>query len=87
LPVSAKDFIDGFEHMGPNPQDLESTDFWTRHPVEDPFVMVLKAMVLLHRVNRFVRKWKNRHLRDDDDFDGMAKPEFRELANAAACLQ
>jgi len=87
LPVSAKDFDEGFEHMPSNPQDLESADFWTKHPVADPFVMVIKSMVLLNRVVRFVRKWKNRHLRDDDDFEGMSRPEFRELANAAACLQ
>lgn len=87
LTVSAKDFEEGNESMLPNPQDLDSGDFWTRHPVADPFVMVTKACVLLNRVNRFVRKWKNRHLREDDDFDGMQRPEFRELANAAACLQ
>jgi len=73
--------------MPANTQDIESSDLWTRHPVADPFVMVVKASVLLNRVNRFVRKWKNRHLRDDDDYEGMQRPEFRELANAAACLQ
>jgi hypothetical protein len=87
LPVSVKDFYESSETMLPNPQDLDSADFWTRHPVPDPFVMVTKASVLLNRVNKFARKWKNRHLREDDDFDGMQRPEFRELANAAACLQ
>lgn len=43
--------------------------------------------MLLNRVNRFVRKWKNRRLRDDDDLEGMQRPEFRELANAISCLQ
>ena len=89
--------------MEANSQDVESPEFWTKHPVPDPFVMVIKgrsgvtlaqdnllrdlASVLMNRVNRFVRKWKNRHLREDDDLDGMQKPEFRELANAVACLQ
>ena len=87
LPVAVKDFDLGTEDMPSNPQDLDSPDFWTRHPIEDPFVMCIKASVLLNRVNRFVRKWKTRHLREDDDFEGMQRPEFRELANAAACLQ
>jgi len=38
-------------------------------------------------VTRFVRKWKNRHIRDDDDLDGMNRAEFRELANAISCFQ
>jgi hypothetical protein len=45
------------------------------------------AIVLMNRVNKFVRKWKNRHLRDDDDFDGMQKPEFKELSNSIALFQ
>ncbi len=75
------------EQMSSNPQDLESPDIWIKHPVADPFVMVLKATVIMNRVNRFARKWKNRHLRVDDDLDGMQRSEFRELANAIACLQ
>ena len=43
--------------------------------------------MLLNRVNRFVRKWKNRRLREDDDLEGMQRPEFRELSNAISCLQ
>ncbi|WVR05102.1 hypothetical protein IAU60_002114 [Kwoniella sp. DSM 27419] len=87
LPVAAKEFEMGNEHIEPNPQDIESHDLWVKHPVVDSFVMVMKASVLLNRVNKFVRKWKNRHLRDNDDFDGMNKPEFRELANAISCFQ
>jgi hypothetical protein len=49
--------------------------------------MVLKASVLLNRVNKFARKWKNRHVRDHDDYEGMARGEFRELANSIACFQ
>lgn len=85
--------------MAPNPQDLDSPDLWIKHPVADPFVMVLKggftpiiklltaATVVMNRVNKFARKWKNRHLRPNDDYDGMQRPDFRELANAIACLQ
>ncbi|OCF39471.1 hypothetical protein I317_06745 [Kwoniella heveanensis CBS 569] len=87
LPVSAKDFDEGNESMEPNPQDLESPDLWVKHPVADSFVMTLKATILMNRVNRFARKWKNRHLRENDDYDGMNKPEFRELANAISCFQ
>ncbi|RXK38329.1 hypothetical protein M231_04371 [Tremella mesenterica] len=87
LPVSVIDFEAGQEYMEPNPQDIESLDIWTKHPVPDPFVLTLKAAVILNRVNRFVRKWKNRRIRDDDDLDGLQKPEFRELANAIACFQ
>ena len=87
LPVSAKDFNEGSEDMPQNPQDIESPDLWTKHPVVDSFVMCTKASILINRVNRFVRKWKNRHLRDDDDLDGLNRPEFRELANAIACFQ
>ncbi|ORY32255.1 hypothetical protein BCR39DRAFT_523592 [Naematelia encephala] len=87
LPVSRKDFDFGAEIMEPNSQDIESPDFWTKHPVPDSFVMVIKAAVIMNRVTRFVRKWKNRHLRDDDDLDGLQRPEFRELANAIACFQ
>jgi hypothetical protein len=71
----------------PNPQDIESPDLWTRHPVVDSFVLAIKGSTLMNRVNRFVRKWKNRHLREDDDLDGLQRPEFRELANAIACFQ
>lgn len=87
LPVSAKDFEAGYEDMEPNPQDLESLDLYIKHPVQDSFVMALKGSVLLNRVNKFARKWKNRRLRENDDLDGMQRPEFRELANAIACLQ
>jgi hypothetical protein len=87
LPVSWSEFESGAEEMEPNPQDLDSPDLYTHHPVPDPFVMVLKALVLLNRVNRFARKWKNRHVREDDDFEGMQRPEFRELANSIACFQ
>lgn len=87
LPVGTKEFEAATDTTPPNPQDLDSADFWTRHPVPDPFVMVIKAAVLMNRVNRFVRKWKNRHLREDDDYEGMQRPEFRDLANAVACLQ
>lgn len=66
---------------------LRYTDDDSRHPVVDSFVMVTKATILLNRANRFVRKWKNRHLRPNDDMDGMDKPEFRELANSIACFQ
>ncbi|WVQ70202.1 uncharacterized protein L199_008427 [Kwoniella botswanensis] len=87
LPVSFKDFEIGHEQMEPNPQDLESPDFWVKHPVPDSFVMVIKATVLMNRTNKFARRWKNRHMRDNDDFDGLYKPEFREIANAIACFQ
>jgi hypothetical protein len=87
LPVSQADFDTGAEHMPPNPQDLESPDLYTRHPVADPFVLVLKASVLLNRVNKFARRWKNRHLCEGDDFEGMQRHEFRELANSIACFQ
>jgi hypothetical protein len=87
LPVSATDFDEGNEYMEPNPQDLESLDLYIKHPVPDPFVMTLKGTVLLNRVNKFARRWKNRRLRENDDLDGVQRPEFRELANAIACLQ
>ena len=41
----------------------------------------------MNRANKFVRKWKNRHLREDDDYDGLQRPEFREINNAIACFQ
>ncbi|OWZ59311.1 hypothetical protein C356_01070 [Cryptococcus neoformans c45] len=87
LPVSAKEFENGSEFMESNSQDAESPDLFLKHPVVDSFVMVTKATILLNRANRFVRKWKNRHLRPNDDMDGMDKPEFRELANSIACFQ
>ena len=87
LPVSAKVFNAGANEMTPNPQDAESSDLFTHHPVVDPFVLCVKASILLHRVTRFTRKWKNRHLREDDDIEGMRKPDFRELANNIACFQ
>ena len=87
LPVSTHDFDEGNEQMATNPQDIESADLWTKHPVIDSFVMCIKASVLMNRVNRFVRKWKNRHLREDDDLEGLNRAEFRELANAIACFQ
>lgn len=73
--------------MESNPQDLDSPDLYTRHPVPDAFVMVLKASVLLNRVTKFARKWKNRHVKEDDDYEGMSRPQFRELANSIACFQ
>lgn len=41
----------------------------------------------MHRVCKFIRKWKNRHLKDNDDLEGMEKADFKELAHAASCLQ
>ncbi|EKD04083.1 hypothetical protein A1Q2_01558 [Trichosporon asahii var. asahii CBS 8904] len=87
LPVSAEDFDAGSPTMPGNSQDLESLDLYIKHPVADPLVMALKGGVLLNRVCKFARRWKNRRLRDHDDLDGMQRPEFRELANAIACLQ
>lgn len=87
LPVSAEDFNAGSPTMPGNPQDLESLDLYIKHPVADPLVMALKGGVLLNRVCKFARRWKNRRLREHDDLDGMQRPEFRELANAIACLQ
>lgn len=87
LPVSADDFDAGSPTMPGNPQDLESLDLYIKHPVADPLVMALKGGVLLNRVCKFARRWKNRRLREHDDLDGMQRPEFRELANAIACLQ
>ena len=43
LPVGAKEFEMGNVDMLPNPQDLESADFWTKHPVVDSFVLCLKG--------------------------------------------
>lgn len=87
LPASKADFGSGSTEMDSNPQDIESLDLFIKHPVVDPFVMALKGSILLYRVNKFARKWKNRRLRDGDDMDGMQRPEFREYANALACLQ
>lgn len=87
FPASKMDFDSGRTDMDSNPQDVESLDLFIKHPVVDSFVLALKAAVLLYRVNKFARKWKNRRLRDSDDLDGMQRPEFRELANAIACLQ
>ncbi|ODN84683.1 hypothetical protein L202_00579 [Cryptococcus amylolentus CBS 6039] len=87
LPVSKKDFDAGNEYMEPNPQDIESPDLFLRHPVPDSFVMVTKASILMNRTNRFVRRWKNRNLKPNDDLEGMERPEFKELANSIACFQ
>ncbi|WVQ71532.1 hypothetical protein IAR50_001071 [Cryptococcus sp. DSM 104548] len=87
LPVSRKEFDAGREYMEPNPQDIESPDLYLKHPVPDSYVMVTKATILMNRTNRFVRKWKNRHLRPNDDLEGMERPEFKELANSIACFQ
>jgi len=39
-----------------NDQDPKSPDLWTRHPVEDSFCMLVKACLLLRKVNQFVRE-------------------------------
>jgi hypothetical protein len=41
----------------------------------------------MNRVNKFVRRWKNRHIREDDDLEGMQRPDFKELSNAIALFQ
>ena len=71
----------------PGLQDLESQDLWSNHPMHDPFVMVIKASVLLYRTNAFARRWKARRIEVDDDFVGIHSAEFRFLANAIGCLQ
>ncbi|WVO12766.1 hypothetical protein L204_100374 [Cryptococcus depauperatus] len=87
LPVSLEDYELETENINPNPQDIESPDLYLKHPVVDSFVMVAKAIILLNRANKFVRRWKNRRLQPNDDLDGLEKPEHKELVNAITCFQ
>lgn len=41
-----------------NPQHLDSPDLWSKHPVKDPFVMLIKAAVLLNRAIKYARLLK-----------------------------
>ena len=72
--------------MTENPQDLDSLDLWTNHPVVDSFVMHVKATVLAGRVARFQRKWRDRKLRPNDDLHGMQKADFKQLDSAISCF-
>ena len=50
-------------------------------------MLVIKAMILVYRAGRFVREWKNRHVREGDDLIGISLPEFKSLTNVIACFQ
>lgn len=57
LPCSAADF-EKSDNMPTNPQTMHSADLFTNHPVKDSFVMMIKGIILLNRVNKYVRMIK-----------------------------
>ncbi|WVQ82737.1 hypothetical protein IAT38_004869 [Cryptococcus sp. DSM 104549] len=80
LPTSAKDWAK-MDAMFENPQDATSYDLLYSHPVEDPFVLVIKIAILLSKIARFdrwIRDWHHRDPVPGDDFAGMSKQSFKD---------
>lgn len=57
------------------------------HPVDDSFVMLCKASLLVSRAARLLRDWYQRDIQPGDDLDGAQKPEFQKLVNDCYALQ
>jgi len=71
-----------------NPQHLDSSDLWSNHPVKDPFVMLIKAAVLLNRAIKYARLLKaGQYDGCSDDFVLAQADEFRTILNAIGCFQ
>lgn len=88
LPAAACHLDFGSHQSPPNPQHIDSPDLWSNHPVNDPFVMVIKAAILLNRANKYARLWKARQYDGSrDDFVGAHSAEFRSLTDAIGCFQ
>lgn len=63
--------------MPTNPQTMHSADLFTNHPVKDSFVMMIKGIILLNRVNKYVRMIKL--LPEEDRAAQIGTPAFRAL--------
>lgn len=49
-------------------------------------VLHVKASILSGRVARFQRRWRDRKLRPNDDFEGTQRAEFKQLDSAISCF-
>lgn len=83
LPVSAIDFDAAGSDLKPNPQSTASADF-TTHTVTDHFVIALKSAVLLNRVTRLVRRWKDWAMSAKGI---LGSANFIQLTSDIACIQ
>ncbi|EIW72570.1 hypothetical protein TREMEDRAFT_36788, partial [Tremella mesenterica DSM 1558] len=80
LPGSECDFQKGV-YVEENPQNAQSPDLYNNHPVQDPFVLSIKAAVLSCRASRWLHFWQQRDIIPGDDMTGLRHPDFLTLVH------
>ncbi|TYJ52723.1 hypothetical protein B9479_006657 [Cryptococcus floricola] len=65
------------EDMKANPQTADSPNVLQEHPIQDSFVLVIKANIIMSRVATWLRKWSQRDANPDDDQDGPSTESFK----------
>ncbi|GMK56536.1 hypothetical protein CspeluHIS016_0303760 [Cutaneotrichosporon spelunceum] len=90
LPTSSDEWNQRFDRTGymkANPQTAHDPDVLIHHPVPDPFVLVIKASLLLGRIARWVYEWNQRVLQPGDSYEGMKMTTFLQLVDDIGVFQ
>lgn len=90
LPTSHDEWHQRFDQSGymrENPQTAHDPDVLVYHPVPDPFVLVVKASLLLGRIARWVYEWQQRVVQPGDRHEGMRRPSFIKLIDDIDAFQ
>ncbi|WVQ77010.1 hypothetical protein IAR50_006689 [Cryptococcus sp. DSM 104548] len=78
LPTSMEDWQKvNEEEMIRNPQTAESPAILSEHPIQDSFVLVIKASMLVSRAASWLRKWSQRDAEPEDHYDGPNTESFK----------
>ncbi|WVN89104.1 uncharacterized protein L203_104320 [Cryptococcus depauperatus CBS 7841] len=62
-----------------NPQDPDSENLFTDHPVHDFFVLAVKTSLLLSEVACFLRTWRQRKIQPKDETTGPSTQAFKDI--------
>ncbi|KAL7419252.1 hypothetical protein Q5752_006089 [Cryptotrichosporon argae] len=90
LPTSAEQFKRNYYvhgNMQLNPQGVDSPDLLYRHPIPDPFVLAVKACILVGKVSHWIQDWQQRVKTPGDDCDGVQTSSFINLNNTIFAFQ
>ncbi|AFR98322.1 hypothetical protein C343_06299 [Cryptococcus neoformans C23] len=76
LPTTAQEWSK-LDDMLDNPQNPESEDLFTSHPMADSFVLVIKSTILLSEVAQWLRNWSQRTAVPGDELAGPETESFK----------
>ncbi|KAK8866110.1 hypothetical protein IAR55_001261 [Kwoniella newhampshirensis] len=86
LPTSKEEWKKSFVMQG-NPQNPESENLFSYHPVPDSFVLVVKASILLGRVAQWIRLWWQTDRDSEHAKQGMRSESFQKLVHDIETFQ